>query len=102
VPIRILILWAVEVLAHPEAKIGEPTNIEKDMAAAANTSNAEEDSKMAIDPPAPKPKPIPAPAPRPAPAPAPRPAPAPSSNQQRGEKAHPIFPIEGLSPYQNK
>jgi len=83
--IRILILWAVEVLAHPNTRIGDPTNIEKDMAAAVNTANAEEDSKMVIDPP-PKPKPMPAAAPRSAP----------------GEKAPPIFPIEGLSPYQNK
>lgn len=92
--VRILILWAVEVLAHPETKIGEPTNIEKDMAAAANSTTAEDDSRMAVDPPAPNPKPPPAAAPRP--------APAVSSNQQRGEKAPPIFPIEGLSPYQNK
>jgi len=93
-PVRILIIWAVEVLSHPEAKIGEPTNIEKDMAAVANAANAEEDTRMAVDNPAPKPKVTPAPAPRP--------AQAVSSNQQRGEKAHPIFPIEGLSPYQNK
>jgi hypothetical protein len=86
----------VEVLAHPESKIGEPTNVEKDMAAAANAANAE-DSKMFIDLPAPKPKPAPAVAPRPTPA-----AVSHSSNQQRGEKAPPIFPIEGLSPYQNK
>lgn len=92
--VRILILWAVEVLAHPEAKIGEPTNIEKDMAASANAANAEEDTEMAVDPPAPKLKALPTPAPRP--------APGVSSNQQRGEKAPPIFPIEGLSPYQNK
>jgi len=81
----------VEVLAHPETKIGEPTNIEKDMAAAANPGNAEGDHKMAIDPPA-----------QPVPAAAPRAVPVVSSNQQRGEKAPPIFPIEGLSPYQNK
>jgi len=102
--VRILILWAVEVLAHPEAKIGEPTNIEKDMAVAANTGNAEEDHKMTIDPPAPKLKPLPVAAPKSKSMPAaePRFASNVSSNQQRGEKAPPIFPIEGLSPYQNK
>jgi hypothetical protein len=93
-PVRILILWAVDVLAHPEAKIGEPTNIEKDMAAAANATNAEEENKMTIDPPASKQKPMPATAPRP--------APVVQATQQHGEKAPPIFPIEGLSPYQNK
>jgi hypothetical protein len=91
--VRILILWAVEVLAYSETKIGEPTNIEKDMASA-NMGNAEEDHKMAIDTPAQKPKTMPAAAPRT--------VPNVSSNQQRGEKAPPIFPIEGLSPYQNK
>jgi len=30
-PVRILVLSVVEVLSHPEAKIGEPTNIEKDI-----------------------------------------------------------------------
>ena len=81
----------MEVLAHPETKIGDPTNIEKDMAAAANTGNAEGDHRMAIDPPV-----------QPISAAAPRHVPVVSSNQQRGEKPHPIFPIEGLSPYQNK
>lgn len=86
----------MEVLAHPETKIGEPTNIEKDMAAAANTGNAEEDHRMAVDPPV---QPIPA---QPMAVATPRHVASVSSNQQRGEKAPPIFPIEGLSPYQNK
>ena len=85
----------MEVLAHPETKIGEPTNIEKDMAAAANTGNAEEDHRMAVDPV----QPIPV---QPKAVATPRHVPSVSSNQQRGEKAPPIFPIEGLSPYQNK
>ena len=93
----------MEVLTHPETKIGDPTNIEKDMAAAANTGNAEADYKMAIDPPV-QPMPVVQPIPpvQPMPTAALRPVPSVSSNQQRGEKAPPIFPIEGLSPYQNK
>ena len=93
-PVRILIIWTVEVLAQADAKIGEPTNIEKDMAASANAANAEEDTGMTVDTPAPQLEPVPGPAPRP--------APNVSSNQQRGGKAPPIFPIEGLSPFQNK
>lgn len=102
--VRILILWALEVLAHPETKIGDPTNIEKDMAAATNTSNTEDDHRMSIDPPATVATGRGAAAGRAEPMPtiAPRPVPSVSSNQQRGEKAPPIFPIEGLSPYQNK
>lgn len=85
----------MEVLAHPETKIGDPTNIEKDMAAAANTGNTEDGHKMSIDPPVTVDS-------GPMPTTASRPVPSVSSNQQRGEKAPPIFPIEGLSPYQNK
>ena len=86
--LRLVICLRVDVLAQTTDKIGLPTGLETSGAAA----------------------PVAAPAPRAAPAPVPARAGASSSrggkagapSSRSGGAAPPIYPIEGLSPYQNK
>lgn len=81
---RLIIILNLEVQPWNGEKIGNPTNLEQ--------------AQAANPPPA---APAPAANARPAPAP-PGGVPKPGASKTAGKDMGPLYPIEGLSPYQNK